>query len=83
MACVIMVVLMIVFNASQLFDILKSNKNFSYINNKFVKKVVKKDYLILLNVLKLRQRRNLFLLQKIFLSVVGQFLLPLYYLEVI
>ena len=33
------------FNASQLFDILKSNKNFSYINNKFVKKVVKKDSL--------------------------------------
>ena len=33
------------FNSSQLLDIIKSNKNFLYINNKFAKKVVKKDSL--------------------------------------
>jgi len=33
------------FNSSQLFDIIKSNKNFLYINNKFASKIIKKDSL--------------------------------------
>ena len=33
------------FNSSQLFDMIKSNKNFFYINNKFAKKVIKKGSL--------------------------------------
>lgn len=33
------------FNASQLFDLYKNNENLTYLNNKFVKKVVKKDSL--------------------------------------
>ena len=33
------------FNSSQLFDIIKSNKNFLYLNNKFASKIIKKDSL--------------------------------------
>ncbi len=33
------------FNSSQLFDIIKSNNNFLYLNNKFASKIIKKDSL--------------------------------------